>query len=212
MTIWCVGEVFLTRSSLVIDQRSFPDPVQRIVAQTDRKHFLSTKSERDLTDPPVSVELDGLVVVVLVVAVPQNGLVERQPTDAKVTEGFDLAGARVVVDVERLLSVGTSDGRDRRRRSSVSIVLVPEDCVVEIRRARAGEADFLFFGQSSVILVPGSHVEVVSASGHDGLEESGRFVVVELHLGLAGSDSAKASAGVVVTVRHLLIKINGCLI
>ena len=172
MPIRSVGEVILTRSTLMIDHGPFSDSVQRIVGQTDGEHLLPTQSESDVTDPAVPIKLYCFVVVVLVVAVPQDGLVKRLTADAEVAEGLDLAGARVVVDVERLLSVRAANGGDGGRRAAVAVVLVSEDCVVEIRRACTGESDFLLLGQSSVILVPSPHVEVMTAPGHDGFEES----------------------------------------
>ena len=203
MTIRCVRKVFFARPALVVDDGPLPDPVQRIVGQSDDQHLFPAESEGNLTDPSVSVDLNGLVVVVLVVAVAQHRLVDRQPADAEVSEGLDFASRRVVVDVERFLGVGAADGRDRRRRSAVAVVLVPEDGVVEVRGTRARETDFLLLGEASVVLVPRSHVEVVAAPRHDGLQKSGGLVVVELHLGLASSDSSEAAAGVVVAVRHL---------
>ncbi len=132
MSIRSIGEVILAWPSLVIDHGPFPDPVQRIVGQTDGEHLFPAQSECDVTDPAISVKLNCLVVVVLVVAVPQDGLVERLTADTKVAEGLNLASAWVVVDVERLLSIRATDRGNRSGRSSITVILVSENCVVEI--------------------------------------------------------------------------------
>ena len=101
----------------------------------------------------------------------------RQSIDSQIPQTLDLSRVGVVSASPRLLLVllipNVDDGAGR---STVAVVLVPEDGVIQ-RGVSAGETNFLLFQEAAVIFVSELHVETVAFSDENCVECS-RFVIV----------------------------------